>query len=661
MARASRLAVLLLIAVTSPTYTLKADVTIGGIRPTILHVPASYDPQVPAPLLLLLHGCPSDAAGPFGENVFKMWPAAEERGILFAAPDGTGSPGQRSWGACSGSFEVSSAYLRSLIEEAQGLFNVDPSRVFIVGYSDGGIMAYRMAVDHPDLVSAIACLSGIIAAGWIPTVPVPVLDVHGTADANLPYSDGVRSIEVFVASSAWALPAVEAGRGPDIVSGVQTAVRRWGLGCLPDGFLELWTLPGVTHFPSLIVDGSTTALSGHMIDWLLKHARGPAPTASTIVIPTSGPAPLEVTADGSGSTSPAGAAIRSHCWSFGGGGAETGSVVQHTFAVPGRRIVRHLVVDDAGAVSRRDEQAVTIAGGSGNIEPWSATDIGGGTYPGSVGPEGDPPSGGLVICSAGAWPVSGRDQLFFVHRQIDGDFRLTVRVSEILTDGAGGFVGAMCREGLNDTSRFFGTILQVAGTPASPAGTFRLRYRSEEAKAVRGGSAGGASPPGGWVRIERRGNTFAGETSLDGITWSSAGSAALEGASTSMFLGVAAGRSSTTAAEFDALRAQVHPVIEDVPVMFLRGDFNDDGEMNIADAIAILGWLFLNEPPELACRKSADVNDSGEIDISDAISLLGFEFLGGQAPPEPYPSCGTDASPDKLWCVSSASCLDTAP
>jgi hypothetical protein len=88
---------------------------------------------------------------------------------------------------------------------------------------------------------------------------------------------------------------------------------------------------------------------------------------------------------------------------------------------------------------------------------------------------------------------------------------------------------------------------------------------------------------------------------------------------------------------------------------FKRGDPNGDGECDISDGIFVLNFLFIggHEP---GCRKSADTDDSGEIDISDGISILNFQFLGGKPPHEPFVTCGADATPDELSCVSYVHC-----
>jgi hypothetical protein len=89
---------------------------------------------------------------------------------------------------------------------------------------------------------------------------------------------------------------------------------------------------------------------------------------------------------------------------------------------------------------------------------------------------------------------------------------------------------------------------------------------------------------------------------------------------------------------------------------FRRGDSNADGKTDVSDSIAVLGFLFVGDPADLHCRKSADVDDSGVLDISDGIGVLGFLFLGDKAPPAPYPDCGVDGTADPLPCDSFPPC-----
>lgn len=99
-----------------------------------------------------------------------------------------------------------------------------------------------------------------------------------------------------------------------------------------------------------------------------------------------------------------------------------------------------------------------------------------------------------------------------------------------------------------------------------------------------------------------------------------------------------------------------------VPDDFIRGDFDNNGGVNIADAIGILGFLFAGGSPP-CCPDAADANDDGLIGIADTIYLLDFLFpRPGPPPPAPFPACGADPTLDSLpGCVELVQCVPFCP
>ncbi|PIT86658.1 MAG: hypothetical protein COU33_01910 [Candidatus Magasanikbacteria bacterium CG10_big_fil_rev_8_21_14_0_10_43_6] len=83
--------------------------------------------------------------------------------------------------------------------------------------------------------------------------------------------------------------------------------------------------------------------------------------------------------------------------------------------------------------------------------------------------------------------------------------------------------------------------------------------------------------------------------------------------------------------------------------LFLRGDSNNDRELDLSDAIFTLSYLFVSGSP-VTCQDAADANDDGSLDLSDPVYTLSFLFLRGQAPKTPYPDTGSDPTPDELGC-----------
>lgn len=80
---------------------------------------------------------------------------------------------------------------------------------------------------------------------------------------------------------------------------------------------------------------------------------------------------------------------------------------------------------------------------------------------------------------------------------------------------------------------------------------------------------------------------------------------------------------------------------------FRRGDPDGNGVFDIADPLFLLGCLFFGtDCPD--CPDSADVNDDGKVDVSDAIAHLMWRFGGGEPPRAPFAICGFDRTQDEL-------------
>ena len=97
------------------------------------------------------------------------------------------------------------------------------------------------------------------------------------------------------------------------------------------------------------------------------------------------------------------------------------------------------------------------------------------------------------------------------------------------------------------------------------------------------------------------------------------------------------------------------PVVGD---LFLRGDVDDNGFVNLTDAVALLLYLFQqgNEP---RCLDSTDIDDNGFMNLTDGVSLLNHLFRAGPAPQPPgFLECGEDPTEDTLGDCTSSGCAE---
>lgn len=163
----------------------------GLLRTYLVHVPQSYDGTRPVSLLVDLHGFSSTADEE--RRVSGHLAQSDRRGFIAVWPQGV----LLSWngyGCCfvSNLVQVDDVtFLRSLIGGMKQRANIDASRVFVTGISNGGSMAQRMACEAADIVRAVAAVSFSLNSNQCrPSRPIGVTEIAGTADTTIPYDGG---------------------------------------------------------------------------------------------------------------------------------------------------------------------------------------------------------------------------------------------------------------------------------------------------------------------------------------------------------------------------------------------------------------------------------------------------------------------------------------
>jgi len=181
--------------------TLLRKIQIGTTtRSYQLVVPKKYN-GTPIPLVLFLHG--RGGNGTVFEGTCGMSRKAEESGFILVYPDALGEITAWNAGFNRGRLEWVDdvRFIRELIVSLRQEFIIDPKRIFVGGYSSGGIMSYRLASELSDTIAAIGVMAGTIGAkfpdGKIsqipdPKAPISILHIHGQKDDVVPY-DGYDS------------------------------------------------------------------------------------------------------------------------------------------------------------------------------------------------------------------------------------------------------------------------------------------------------------------------------------------------------------------------------------------------------------------------------------------------------------------------------------
>jgi polyhydroxybutyrate depolymerase len=188
------------------THKVMVDRRVSGVRRSYyVHVPPEHFGTAPLPVVIALHGAFSTARKFERESGLSL--LADREGFIVVYPQGIGLGDLfRHWnsGHCCGKARKMSlddvGFALSTVDDVGGHNPIDRTRLYVAGFSNGGMLAYRIAAEHPDVVAAVAVVSATIGGTpsakepeWSvprPERPVAVLAIHGRADTSVPYEGG---------------------------------------------------------------------------------------------------------------------------------------------------------------------------------------------------------------------------------------------------------------------------------------------------------------------------------------------------------------------------------------------------------------------------------------------------------------------------------------
>lgn len=456
------------------------------------------------------------------------------------------------------------------------------------------------------------------------------------------------------------------------LGGGSTGANDYVRGLTPEAS-GLWLTCGHTGSPSFPVTPGVIQPThgGGERDMFLARLDLRFPTVRLETEPAWGPAPLDVAFDASGSTPAPGTEVASVSWDFGDGDVEASGELgaSHRYEKPGRYIATLTVEGDNG-LPATEAVEITAALRTLDVGGWRGTDIGVGpdttpvpiAFPGGSQPVSGGATGDFVM-AVGGLGIGGRaDRFFFIEREVEGDFVVETEIDAVEGADSSAYIGVMARATLDADSPH----VSILGRPLTSR--WSAIARSEPGGTTRTqDSRGGGEPFRGRIRLARSGDSFSAshfdeasgawmDLELDPAELPAAMPAAIH-------VGVCAvkrDRVGTGRSAFEPLRAEVRGLrVTNGPVAprFVRGDSNDDGAVNLSDAVHTLGWLFAGGPAS-RCLASANVNHDVVVNVADPVYLLNHLFLGGPEPRAPYPGCGESAlaADAELGCEDYASC-----
>ncbi|HOY31815.1 MAG TPA: T9SS type A sorting domain-containing protein [Bacteroidales bacterium] len=192
-------------------------------RAYMRYVPPGYNPANPASLVFTLHGLGDNMAN-FSTLGFNY--IADTANIIVICPQAVEDPlvsaifgNGTAWNSGAGVNYLGNWYfpnasvndigfINALADTVRAHYSIDPSRIYVCGFSMGGFMTQRMALQSNTAFAAFASMSGTIGSGITSNNPgraVPIAHFHGTADSTVFYIGNEYGIDPDSLINFWVL------------------------------------------------------------------------------------------------------------------------------------------------------------------------------------------------------------------------------------------------------------------------------------------------------------------------------------------------------------------------------------------------------------------------------------------------------------------------
>jgi len=167
-------------------------------RSYFVYAPPNYDAATPTPVLVMLHGRPQSATSIAMDA--HLNPIAARHGFIVVYPQGL----DNEWNSFFDLIRRRSvvpqddeAFLRTLMDDLAVDLNIDRTRMYVAGFSNGGFMTIRLACTSSDYFAGFAAVgAGLysVLTGRCRGRPAPFMLIHGTGDESVPY-EGVTQVD----------------------------------------------------------------------------------------------------------------------------------------------------------------------------------------------------------------------------------------------------------------------------------------------------------------------------------------------------------------------------------------------------------------------------------------------------------------------------------
>lgn len=256
-------------------------VSSGEKREYLLYVPKILNRSTPTPLVISMHG-----AGLWGasqRDISRWNELADAKGFIVVYPSGVGGKGVRVWRAEPGEELTKDVrFISALIDTLKKSYNIDTTRIYANGLSNGGGMSFALSCALSNRIAAVGMVAAAQTLPWRRCAdqrPVPMIAFHGTADPVVPYNGGPSwiSSRPFPNVPRWTANFAKRNRCDSTAADSVIApdvVRRAYTGCAGGAPVVLYTIrggghtwPGGMQLPEWFVGRTTRSIDATRLMW----------------------------------------------------------------------------------------------------------------------------------------------------------------------------------------------------------------------------------------------------------------------------------------------------------------------------------------------------------------------------------------------------------
>lgn len=257
-------------------YAFADNLNVNGTNRT-MNVYAPKNIEKGRPLIIQMHGMNQDA--PYQQNAAKWESIADTARFVVVFPNGQ----NKAWDI-GGDKDIN--FLKAIINEMYNKYGIDKNRVYVSGFSMGGMMSYHAANKMGDMIAAIAPVSG---GGGVnsPKRAMPIMHTHGTTDDVVNYNSTVNTLKGWVNAQKCSSNSQKIKPYPSTKPGSAASLEIWS-GCTDGVEVRLLTIDGKGHWYSMdeAVSVNTSVEIWNFVKNYSLDGSNITPPTPAIVVPT---------------------------------------------------------------------------------------------------------------------------------------------------------------------------------------------------------------------------------------------------------------------------------------------------------------------------------------------------------------------------------------